>query len=386
MKALLVADDNFLPVIGGAELAIYNIAKELSNRGFDVLVLCSGLKGDNELVRKKYDINFRIVRYTRFFRKLNTVFLLVFILYFYLVKKYRIVHAHCTCRPGFACALLKKIIPLNYILTPHGRDIQRMPEINYGIRLNKKMDKRVCTALNKASFITSISSSILGELACIPDMNLRKVFSIPNGFDIKNFSKAIKYDIKEIFKLPLDSIVLISVGRNHIKKNYSYAIKSLKYLKAICPPEIWKRLVYIIVGKDVKENQNLVDELGLKNKVILSDPIFNDMLADCYRTSDLFLNPSLIEGFALVNLEAMAAGLPIIATNVPGNRDAINDKVGYLVDVNFPQQMADKILSLLKDRNMKNLLSQNAAIESQNYTWQKVVDKYVDLYKLIETA
>lgn len=389
MKKVILFTGNFLPRIGGAEMAIYHLANGLASRGYDVLVLCGGKRKDNIIVKEKYSVNFRIVRYPYSFRlsgllRLNMIFSALYLLYFFTVEKYRVIHAHFTFHPGYTCALLKKFIPIKYIVTPHGSDIQKIPEINYGIRLNRHIEKKVYYALKKADYITSLSNSILYELEKIPNLNMKNIVNIPNGFDQDKYTGEIIYNIRKIFNLPSDSIVLISVGRNHFVKNFKYSLNAVMNLRDICDLKTWESVYYVIIGEGATNCRDLVNKLGLADSVILSESVMGRKLADCYRTSDIFLNPSITESFGMVNVEAMSAGLPLIVSNVPGNRDIVNNKVGYLVDINDPKQMADKILHLLEKQDERLRLSKNAVEESKKYHWDKIVDKYIEAYEALE--
>ena len=388
-KKVLIFTGSFIPRIGGAEIAIYNIAKTLANKGLDVLVLCGGTKKDTNTLKQNYDVNFKVARYPFGFKfsgilRLNILFSMIYLLYFIILKKYRIVHAHFTYHPGYTCYLLKKFVSFNYILTPHGNDIQKLPEINYGIRLRPSLEKKIYRALRGAQIITSVSNSIREELNDIPNLKPENFIDIPNGFDQSKYITPIKCNIREAYNLPLDSTVLLSVGRKNIVKNYNYSIKAIKHLETLCEENIWDKLYYVIIGKDVKSYESMVREFELTNKIILSDPVINQVLIDYYRTSDMLLNPSLIESFGLINVEAMAAGIPVIATNVPGNRDVVSNKAGFLVDVDHPEEMAEKIYFLLKNPDERKNLSQTAIIESRKYHWDKITDKYIEVYERVK--
>ncbi|GFP32963.1 hypothetical protein HKBW3S42_01274, partial [Candidatus Hakubella thermalkaliphila] len=93
-------------------------------------------------------------------------------------------------------------------------------------------------------------------------------------------------------------------------------------------------------------------------------------LVSAYLSSDIFVSPSLIEGFALVLPEALAAGLPVVATDVPGNRDAIVDGYnGLIARARDPQDLAEKILVLLEDEDRRMRMSANARKSSLRYDW-----------------
>ncbi|MCS7227861.1 MAG: glycosyltransferase family 4 protein, partial [Endomicrobia bacterium] len=96
---------------------------------------------------------------------------------------------------------------------------------------------------------------------------------------------------------------------------------------------------------------------------------------------DVYLSASLIEGFSLANLEAMAAGLPCVITDVPGNRDVVKNNSGILVPPASPEKIADAIIKILTDKNLENKLRQNALNEVKKYDWLEIAKKYVQVYE-----
>ncbi|GAH51259.1 unnamed protein product, partial [marine sediment metagenome] len=87
---------------------------------------------------------------------------------------------------------------------------------------------------------------------------------------------------------------------------------------------IYSGIKCIIIGSNVNNLKSSIHQLGLDNIVILLEPMSNDTLVDFYLAADMFVSTSLMESFGIVILEAMAAGLPIIVTDIAGSRDIIS--------------------------------------------------------------
>jgi glycosyltransferase involved in cell wall biosynthesis len=99
------------------------------------------------------------------------------------------------------------------------------------------------------------------------------------------------------------------------------------------------------------------------------------------RHADIFVLSSLSEGFAIVILEAMASGLPIVATRVGGVPDIITDGVnGYLVEPCNYLEISERILLLLRDQMLSIEMSKNNREKVTIYSWKKVVIKLEKLY------
>ena len=111
----------------------------------------------------------------------------------------------------------------------------------------------------------------------------------------------------------------------------------------------------------------------------------NDLLLSAYKTSDVYVSASLIEGFALTLVEAMAAGLPLVASDVPGNEDAvINGQNGFLVPPKDPSALARGIIDILKQNDMRAVFSANAKNLAKKYDWSIIAGQYITGYRSLK--
>lgn len=102
--------------------------------------------------------------------------------------------------------------------------------------------------------------------------------------------------------------------------------------------------------------------------------------------SHLLINPSVREGWGLVNIEANAMSTPVVAYDVPGCRDSIkNNKTGKLVTINNVKEMADACIDLLSNKNEYNTLSKNAVEWSKQFTWEKATQKSLQLIENLKS-
>ena len=163
-----------------------------------------------------------------------------------------------------------------------------------------------------------------------------------------------------------------------------YKNKGLEYLiKAVSRLQLTAYNLQLVITGDGAERENLerlIKELKLESHVILTGKIKN---AHQYlRAFDIFILPSIKEGQPWVILEAMAAGLPIIATNIAAIPEMIqNKKNGLLVEQKNPQAIAEKIEYLIKNPKISENLGQNArqTIE-QKFTINKMIKETEKLY------
>jgi glycosyltransferase involved in cell wall biosynthesis len=113
-------------------------------------------------------------------------------------------------------------------------------------------------------------------------------------------------------------------------------------------------------------------------------------LPSLLKKSDVFIGPSVIdddgwtEAFGLVFVEAAAAGLPVIATNVGGIKDIVEDTItGFLVDQRSPDQLADKIVMLKNNEKLRIKMSKAAVEKSDAFSWDKSSSSYYEILRNI---
>ena len=373
---------SFLPRIGGMELVMHYLANSLVELGHNVTIIAQIVKSIK--IRKiSFDFKFKysLVRYGSYLpfsirSGLNLVLGYWTFRREYDLKKFDVVNCHGVSYAGLIMRFAKKRINFPLVMTPHGEDIQRIPEINYGIRLNKKWDKRVKKNLMIAEAITAISDSIKQEMDFLPQ---EKIFTIPNGINLDEFVSKKSFKLHDDLGLNYHTKIVLSVGRNHVKKGYIYGIKAFKFL--IDKYKI-DNLVYVIVGKDVKNLFYLVSELGLQNKVFLIPQKDRKTILEYYRSAWCFFSPSIVEGLSMVSIEAMATGLPLIVTDVPGNLDIVRDnKCGIIVKNKDPESMAKGIFDLYLNKELYNKFSEIARKRAKNYDWYNIAKKYLDVYQ-----
>ncbi len=384
MKICMVSH-SFLPTIGGAELVVHNLSKHLTMSGEDVYVF-THLKNDNTTFQSNYNIQY----YPRTPKEIAQGYTFAIAL-FLLKRKYNfdLIHVH-VAKIGYYATKIKKLLKIPIVITTHGRDIQKYQEIGYGFRLDPKWNKRIEYALKNADLVTAIGSSTNKEYLKI-GIPKERIADIPNGVDFKRFNEPYQ-NIREILGLSQDIKIVLAVGRYDLKKGYEYLIKAIPSIL-----EKYEKVKFLLIGKRLSALKPLIQELSIESDVIILEQqafnkndasiidlnkIPNDTLLSAYKSADVFVSPSLIEGFALVIIEAMVCGLPIVATNVPGNEDAIvNQKNGFLVPPMSPSALSEKIVEVLNNDRKRVYLGENSIEMSRQYDWIKISNEYLYQYK-----
>ena len=293
-------------------------------------------------------------------------------------KSFDVLHCHSVSRAGVRAVRAKRLLDIPLVMTPHGVDIQRVSEINYGLRLNERWNEIICNNMEQADAVTAISLSIQQELDCVDQS---KIIRIPNGVHIEKYRHNESRDLRNRLGLSDDVLLVLSVGRNHIKKGYEYGIKAIHALRQTYGVN---NVHYVIVGKSVSDHYSLVSQLSLESMVTLIEELDESGVVECYQSADIFFSPSIIEGLSLVSIEALASGLPLLVTDVPGNEDVVRDTgAGKIVRSKDPDHMASGLYELIKNAEMRDLLGNKAKERSASYDWSEVAKRYVNLYQRV---
>ena len=176
----------------------------------------------------------------------------------------------------------------------------------------------------------------------------------------------------------LNEKVVISMGRLHHVKNFSSLISAFNQVVKKHPD--WILRIY----GDGELKQALHDQInqaGLQDNVFLMG--FSNDMATALRRSSIFAFSSLVEGFALVIVEAMECGLPVVSYQCPcGPKDIISDgKDGFLVPVNDEYLLAERICSLIEDENLRRQISVAARIKAKNFQTGQIAKRWMELFE-----
>ena len=201
-----------------------------------------------------------------------------------------------------------------------------------------------------------------------------KVRVIHNPVDISAISKHAKEEIEHQWYRKKESIV-IAVGRLGNEKGFDYLIKAIALLAG---EGIQCKLIILGEGKEKENLLRLVEKLGLNDRVSFEG--FQENPYKYLARSTVFVLSSLYEGFPNVLLEAMALGIPSVATRCPtGPDEIITEGVdGILVPPADEKAIADAIKKLLLDEDLRKRLSEAGKRRIQDFAIEKIVKQYED--------
>jgi UDP-glucose:(heptosyl)LPS alpha-1,3-glucosyltransferase len=144
--------------------------------------------------------------------------------------------------------------------------------------------------------------------------------------------------------------------------------------------EMNTKAVLLVVGGDSSAPfKRIAEQLGVSERVIFAGSRTD--LPRIYPAADAFVLPTLYETFALVCLEAMASGLPVLACSVGGIEDYLRDGENGFFIQREPHDIADKLDRVLSDGNLQQRLREGGLATAGNYAWEKIAKQYLQLFE-----
>jgi L-malate glycosyltransferase len=228
---------------------------------------------------------------------------------------------------------------------------------------------------DKIILLSKLDVQVLQKL----NIDEKKLAVIPNGLDVSRFETRKKTVTKDTRKK------ILCVARFDVNKGHEDLIRAM----ALVPTEI-DCIVYLVGPVNNRayfyDLNNLVRQMNLRDKVIFCDSANDSQLTEYYFNSDIFVLPSRMETFGLVILEAMHAGLPIVATRVGGIPDLIVDgENGFLVTPGNPEQLKDRILTLLENTALCQDFSRKNTDAAKRFDWKAISQRTLGVYQALLT-
>ena len=287
-------------------------------------------------------------------------------------KQFNIIDAHFAYPDGYAATLLGRWLKVPVTITLRGT------EVPLSKLLGRK--ERMLTALKNTSRIFSVSDSLKQHVVSI-GVDPEKIRIVGNGIDLLKFFPLNRDIVRAELNIAKDAKVLISVGALVDRKGFHRVIALLPTLVQQYP-----KLLYLIVGGDSPEGniksrlQEQVKTLKLEDHVRFLGAYPSEQLKQPLSAADVFVLATANEGWANVFLEAMACGLPVITTDVGGNKEVVNSlELGIVVPFADPEALLSAlILALEKDWQASEIIRY-----AQQNSWDSRVSVLTEEFRRI---
>lgn len=378
--------------IGGAEVTVKEVTDRISPNEIEFDMITLRLDGRLPRHEKIGNVNiYRIGWSTKrkvspdslpWYLHLNKYFFLIFgllkALSLHRRRPYDAIWSLMATYNSFAAVFFKLLKPkVKFVFT-----LQDGDPIDYLKRRALPLYPFFKMMFTKADHIQAISK-YLADWA--KDMGAKcPITVVPNAVDIELFSR--KDDPLVLSKLATDlgkkagDVFLVTTSRLVVKNAVGDIVKALSYLP--------NHVKLLILGQGYEEEKLKLEAGKLKpatdgkSRVSFLGYVPHAEMPKYLQISDIFIRPSLSEGLGNSFLEAMASGLPVIATPVGGIPDFLRDgETGLFCEVNNPKSIAQKVEKLIKDRESREYIVRQAKeMVEEKYTWERVVGEMKKIF------
>lgn len=283
--------------------------------------------------------------------------------------KFDAIHAFFSVPCGAQAYLLGQTFKIPYIVSLRGGDVPGYSERFSFLYVFLRPFIRYIW--KRAAFVVSNSGGL--KTLALKTNHKQDIRVIPNGVDSTQFSVA-PGSTDGIFRI-------ISTSRLTPRKGLRYLIEALALLKT--EHSVTNIEAFLIGdGNERQALEALAKKLGVESQVQFLGRVPHETLPQWYARSDAFILPSLNEGMSNAMLEALASGLPLLATVTGGTEELLTDqKNGFYLAMRSAEDIADKIQCLLTDPELRKRCAVASRVRAEELSWKNVAKQYVELYK-----
>jgi glycosyltransferase involved in cell wall biosynthesis len=366
--------NTYLPVVNGVAQSICTFRRALSEQGYTIFVFAQkarGYKDEEPFVLRypalanpmhpNYPITLPISRQVNWLLP---------------ALKLDVIHSH---HPFLIGSAAKKATDLNTPLVFTYNT--RYQEYSHYVPFNQQLVKAVIKAhlahyLQKCHHIIVPSRSIKDELADLYDIT-NQITVVPLGLDLSLWAAADRQEVRRA-RGWVDDTVLISIGRLAPKKNWPTLLRAMAPLLKARPAT---RLVLIGDGVERKLLEQLARTMGIAAQVEFTGVLAHQQVIAHLKAADLFCFASVTETQGLVTIEAMAAGLPVVAVDATGTRDVVTHECEGLLTPNEDTALFQAISRILDSSALRDRLASAALRRAQTFNIETQARKMVSVYE-----
>ncbi|CAG1003993.1 N-acetyl-alpha-D-glucosaminyl L-malate synthase [Methanosarcinales archaeon] len=363
--------------IGGAEVYLLLLASGLDKKLFNIRVAIPKSNGTSEFVNELRSKGIKV----DFIKKYN---ILNNFLYFNKIKPDYIhfnvpIPSINSCTTAILAGIMysksklyvtEHMVPPEYEPQSFIRSIIRLITISIIRLLYAKLEMSITVSnKNKESLMKNYK---------LPKNKIKVIYNCIDIEHITNYNRDIARELKKQFLISDSAIVFGTIGRLSPQKGHEYLINASKIVIKEIPQSL-----FLFVGKGENKDQLIqkINDYNLSEYYRLVG--YQENLSDIFTLIDIFVLPSISEGFPFVILEAMAANKPVIATNVGGIPEIITNNInGILVESRDPDALAKAMIMLAKDTKKRNHIAEMGCKKiRENFSLEKMILATKEIYK-----
>ena len=369
----------YLPTFGGVEQVMYELAKRQVAEGHEVHVFCCD-SDKNQRIDIKEEIieGVHVHRLPYWFRMSLSTFIWPSLLWKF-DGKFEMIHTHVSGHAYILIAgILSRIKGIKHIHTTHcpwtGTEFRPKILRPFIFLNNLFLNKLVFSFIDKIIAITPWEVDTIKKFT-----EEEKVKVVPNGMDNLFFKKIKNNQFKKKHKIKEKNLVLFFGRLNPTKGPEKLAQAAISISKKR------KDIAFVWVGPDegmAEEVEKMIKPY--KNMKYLGPLRGKNNVAEMYQSANVYVLPSYREGLPLTLFEAMASGLPVVASPVNGIPYEMSEpENGFFAEYGDLENLEKNILKVLDGKKLAKKISTNNIKKSKNYEWNKIYKRYMEEYSAI---
>jgi glycosyltransferase involved in cell wall biosynthesis len=265
--------------------------------------------------------------------------------------------------PFIKCPTIMTIHDLNHLKFPEYYTRFHRYYYNYIVKPSALKAKKILTVSEFSK------KEIVNWLNCESEKVVVTYNGIDENFKVINDNDKLR-NIRTKYDLPEKFILYIGNLKPH--KNIANLIKAIK--------KINQKIILVINGKSNESLNKIIMENHVENKIKFIGYVNDDDLPALYNLAELFIYPSLYEGFGLPPLEAMACGCPVITSNTSSLPEVVGD-AGIMVNPYHVEEIARAIDLVLSNENLRREMIEKGLKQAQKFSWRKTAEETLKVYE-----
>ena len=374
MKRIAIITHEYYPVLCGGTIFTEKLATELAKRGYRIEILTSHVGNQTAPFEKNNSVS--VVRFSTGRKSIHDAtlreHLLFFVfglpkMFFYiLTNRFNLIFSVFAMPSGLLSVLIARLLKIPTVVFVDAADT---PGIQSAMHRTVKLLTFVFRFVTKHSDGVVILKGL--EDLSLPYISNKNVITIANGTSLPDqITRPTTHGT---------TIRFLSIGRLVMRKGFIDIIRAFSLVKAK-----QGNFHLEIVGYGTKEDAiyRVLEENNLLDHITMTGRVEYNRLVDYYTGSDCYLFYGDREGSSLAMIEALSYGLPLIASDDPGNRIYVEDgKNGYLVEHKNPEKLAQAIFQILADTDVLVRMGKRSREIAESYSWSEIARQYENFFK-----
>jgi len=291
-----------------------------------------------------------------------------------IIRKYKIqiIHAHSVIPTGFVASIVSKLMHKPLFITAHGMDINNFEN-------SRIFNYFIASSLNSSFKSIAVSEDLAKKMRfMVKDKN--RVFVLRNAVDTDRFNPTRDKSIRSKFDINDEDILILFVGYLDEFKGIFELINAFNVINS---ENRNVKLMMVGTGPKKEDLLKILTKMNIEDEVIFTGRVEPQKIHKYYQAADIFVLPSYTEGLPVSVLEAMACGLPVVATNVGGIPEIITDRVnGFIVPSKNEKELIKKLAALTNNKDYREKFSQKSVEKiNDEFNSGKKLKRLVDLYQ-----